>query len=208
MLRLNEHGFGWKDPHGKSVTVLSKELKGACSVQVGPSAHMLILKAKSGKNVRFEGLRGSDMEAITQHAGELLGLEITAKTPNTHGWNWGTTSFDGNLLEMAVAGQYAFELPLATVSQCQVLKQEVSLEFHREEEAVRPPLAPLLVSRSLPSSGCCVLTVKQQLCETLTGITLWVPKDDDEEAGAAVGAAGRLLLRCTPDLNRVCTRRL
>jgi len=158
VLRLNEHGFGWKDPHGKSVTVLSKELKGATNVQVGPSSHQLILKVKNGKNVRFEGLAGADMQAITKYSSELLGLAIESKTPNTHGWNWGTTTFDGNLLEFAVDSQFAFALPLATVSQCQILKQEVSLEFHREEEA--------------------------QLSETLTGITLWVPKDEDEEAGA------------------------
>lgn len=51
------------------------------------------------------------------------------------GWNWGTVLFNGSSLSFDVEKKTSFEIPLNIVSQCTTGKNEVTLEFHQNDDA-------------------------------------------------------------------------
>uniref|UniRef100_T1GQA6 FACT complex subunit SSRP1 n=1 Tax=Megaselia scalaris TaxID=36166 RepID=T1GQA6_MEGSC len=51
------------------------------------------------------------------------------------GWNWGTAKFNGSVLSLDVDSKTTFEIPLNNVSQCNTGKNEVTLEFHHNDDA-------------------------------------------------------------------------
>ena len=51
------------------------------------------------------------------------------------GWNWGTASFNGNVLSFEVGKHDAFEVPLTYVNHCTSAKNEVTLEFGNNDDA-------------------------------------------------------------------------
>ena len=56
---------------------------------------------------------------------DMLDRELSVK-----GWNWGTTSFNGAVMNFQTGTNDAFEIPLGYVNQCNPGKNEVTLEFH------------------------------------------------------------------------------
>ena len=50
------------------------------------------------------------------------------------GWNWGDAKFEGSLLSFMVDSKPAFEIPLEEVSQAIPGKNEITLEFHQNDE--------------------------------------------------------------------------
>lgn len=50
------------------------------------------------------------------------------------GWNWGDAKFDGALLSFMVDSKPAFEIPLEEVSQAIPGKNEITLEFHQNDD--------------------------------------------------------------------------
>lgn len=60
----------------------------------------------------------------------MLEKELSLK-----GWNWGTAKFNGSVLSFDVGHHTAFEIPLEDVSQCTTGKNEVTLEFHQNDDA-------------------------------------------------------------------------
>uniref|UniRef100_A0A8D2MAK2 FACT complex subunit SSRP1 n=1 Tax=Zonotrichia albicollis TaxID=44394 RepID=A0A8D2MAK2_ZONAL len=62
-------------------------------------------------------------------------LELTEKDLCVKGWNWGTVRFGGQLLSFDIGEQPVFEIPLSNVSQCTTGKNEVTLEFHQNDDA-------------------------------------------------------------------------
>ena len=51
------------------------------------------------------------------------------------GWNWGLAKFTANALDFEVDGKPAFEVPLCNVSHSMTGKNEVTLEFHPNDDA-------------------------------------------------------------------------
>ena len=51
------------------------------------------------------------------------------------GWNWGSASFNGNVLGFEVGKNDAFEIPLSYVNHCTSAKNEVTLEFSNNDDA-------------------------------------------------------------------------
>lgn len=51
------------------------------------------------------------------------------------GWNWGTVVFNGSSLSFDVEKKTSFEIPLSNVSQCTTGKNEVTIEFHQNDDA-------------------------------------------------------------------------
>lgn len=51
------------------------------------------------------------------------------------GWNWGKVDIEGDELAMTLDdGKIAFEVPLGNVSNCNTAKNELTLEFHQNED--------------------------------------------------------------------------
>lgn len=51
------------------------------------------------------------------------------------GWNWGTAKFKGDVLSFNIGEKTSFEIPLSNVSQCNTGKNEITLEFHQNDDA-------------------------------------------------------------------------
>ncbi|XP_014232855.1 FACT complex subunit Ssrp1 [Trichogramma pretiosum] len=90
---------------------------------------------KNGTLHRFRGFKDSDQEKIakffkTNYKKDMLEKELSLK-----GWNWGTAKFCGSVLSFDVGHHTAFEIPLYDVSQCTTGKNEVTLEFHQNDDA-------------------------------------------------------------------------
>ncbi|XP_062536029.1 FACT complex subunit Ssrp1-like isoform X5 [Armigeres subalbatus] len=62
-------------------------------------------------------------------------LDMLEKELPTQGWNWGTIHFKGSVLSFDVESRTNIEIPLSHVSQCNSGKNEVTVEFHRNDDA-------------------------------------------------------------------------
>lgn len=51
------------------------------------------------------------------------------------GWNWGNVNFAGDVLSFDINEKTAFEIAISNVSQCNQGKNEITLEFHQNDDA-------------------------------------------------------------------------
>ncbi|XP_041958896.1 FACT complex subunit SSRP1 isoform X2 [Alosa sapidissima] len=93
------------------------------------------LVTSTGHVYKYDGFRDSDFEKIQEYFKVNYKVELTDKDLCVKGWNWGTAKFGGPLLSFEVSDTPAFEIPLASVSQCTTGKNEVTLEFHQNDDA-------------------------------------------------------------------------
>ncbi|GJQ87573.1 Ssrp [Trypoxylus dichotomus] len=65
------------------------------------------------------------------------------------GWNWGTAKFYGSVLGFDIDSKTCFEIPLNHVSQCITGKNEITMEFHQNDDA---PISLLEMRFFIPSN--------------------------------------------------------
>ncbi|KAM9833515.1 FACT complex subunit SSRP1a [Syngnathus typhle] len=97
--------------------------------------HGIKLSTSAGHAYKYDGFRDTDFEKISEFFKANYNMELTEKDMSVKGWNWGTAKFSGPLLSFDVNDTTAFEVPLANVSQCATGKNEVTLEFHQNDDA-------------------------------------------------------------------------
>lgn len=90
---------------------------------------------KSGQMFRFGGFNEADHDKLTKFFSSNFEVDLKNKDLCLKGWNWGTAKFDGSVLSFEVDKTAAFEVPLGNVSHCTNAKNEVTLEFHQNDEA-------------------------------------------------------------------------
>ncbi|XP_023173504.1 FACT complex subunit Ssrp1 [Drosophila hydei] len=90
---------------------------------------------KSGALHRFSGFRDSEHEKLGKYIKEAYSQEMVEKEMCVKGWNWGTARFMGSVLSFDKDTKTIFEVPLSHVSQCVTGKNEVTLEFHQNDDA-------------------------------------------------------------------------
>ncbi|XP_061756065.1 FACT complex subunit SSRP1-like isoform X1 [Nerophis ophidion] len=96
--------------------------------------HGIKLSTSTGHIYKYDGFRDTDFEKISEFFKANYSVELTEKDMCVKGWNWGTAKFSGPLLSFDVNDNTAFEVPLANVSQCATGKNEVTLEFHQNDD--------------------------------------------------------------------------
>ncbi|XP_019129967.1 FACT complex subunit SSRP1a isoform X2 [Larimichthys crocea] len=96
--------------------------------------HGIKLGTSSGHIYKYDGFRDTDFEKISEFFKANYKMELTEKDMCVKGWNWGTAKFSGPLLSFDVNDNAAFEIPLSNVSQCATGKNEVTLEFHQNDD--------------------------------------------------------------------------
>ncbi|KAI4819245.1 hypothetical protein KUCAC02_004501 [Chaenocephalus aceratus] len=96
--------------------------------------HGIKLGTNSGHVYKYDGFRDTDLEKISEFFKTNYKLEVMEKDMCVKGWNWGTTKFSGPLLAFEINDNAAFEVPLSNVSQCATGKNEVTLEFHQNDD--------------------------------------------------------------------------
>ncbi|XP_077434990.1 FACT complex subunit SSRP1a [Vanacampus margaritifer] len=97
--------------------------------------HGIKLSTSAGHIYKYDGFRDTDFEKISEFFKANYSVELTEKDMCVKGWNWGTAKFSGPLLSFDMNDTTAFEVPLANVSQCATGKNEVTLEFHQNDDA-------------------------------------------------------------------------
>ncbi|XP_068596447.1 LOW QUALITY PROTEIN: FACT complex subunit SSRP1a [Brachionichthys hirsutus] len=96
--------------------------------------HGIKLGTSTGLVYKYDGFRDTDLEKISEFFKANYKVELTEKDMCVKGWNWGTAKFSGPLLSFDVNETTAFEVPLSNVSQCATGKNEVTLEFHQNDD--------------------------------------------------------------------------
>uniref|UniRef100_A0A8C9TJK3 FACT complex subunit SSRP1 n=1 Tax=Scleropages formosus TaxID=113540 RepID=A0A8C9TJK3_SCLFO len=97
--------------------------------------HGIKLATSTGHVYKYDGFRDTDFEKISEYFKANYKVELTEKDMCVKGWNWGTAKFLGPLLSFDVNDSPVFEIPLSSVSQCATGKNEVTLEFHQNDDA-------------------------------------------------------------------------
>lgn len=97
--------------------------------------HGIKLATSAGHVYKYDGFKDTDFEKLSAFFKANYKLELTEKDMCVKGWNWGTAKFSGPLLSFDVSDNPAFEIPLSSVSQCATGKNEVTVEFHQNDDA-------------------------------------------------------------------------
>ncbi|XP_056295678.1 FACT complex subunit SSRP1a [Pseudoliparis swirei] len=133
-LRFGKHNVVYKSSKtGKVDNIPAGELNLAQWRRVC-LGHGIKLGTNSGHVHRYDGFRETDFEKIAEFFKSHYKVELTEKDLCVKGWNWGTAKFSGPLLSFEVNDNTAFEVPLSNVSQCATGKNEVTLEFHQNDD--------------------------------------------------------------------------
>ncbi|KAF4521067.1 hypothetical protein B566_EDAN012366 [Ephemera danica] len=90
---------------------------------------------KNGTLHRFGGFKEGEQEKMAKFFTSNYKKDMLEKELSLKGWNWGTAKFVGSALSFDVGSLTAFEVPLSNVSQCTTGKNEVTLEFHQNDDA-------------------------------------------------------------------------
>ncbi|KAB0794819.1 hypothetical protein PPYR_11658 [Photinus pyralis] len=90
---------------------------------------------KNGALHRFVGFKEGEKEKIAKFFTASYKKETLEKELSLKGWNWGTAKFNGSVLGFDIGEKTVFEIPLNHVSQCVTGKNEVTLEFHQNDDA-------------------------------------------------------------------------
>ncbi|KAL1023590.1 hypothetical protein UPYG_G00043250 [Umbra pygmaea] len=93
------------------------------------------LTTSTGHIYKYDGFKETDFKKIAEFFRVHYKVELSETDLCVNGWNWGAAKFSGPLLSFEVSDSPVFEIPLASVSQCTTGKNEVTLEFHQNDEA-------------------------------------------------------------------------
>lgn len=104
---------------------------------------------KNGLLHRYRGFKESDLDKIAKFFSTNYKKDMLEKELSLKGWNWGTAKFNGSVLSFDVGSHTAFEIPLHDVSQCTTGKNEVTLEFHQNDDA---PVSLMEMRFHIPTS--------------------------------------------------------
>ncbi|XP_030043369.1 FACT complex subunit SSRP1 isoform X2 [Microcaecilia unicolor] len=134
-LRFNHQGVIFKNSKtGKVDNIQGSDLSEGIWRRVA-LGHGIKLMTKNGHVYKYDGFRESEFEKISDFFKSHFRVDLVEKDLCVKGWNWGTVKFGGQLLSFDIGDQPAFELPLSNVSQCTTGKNEVTLEFHQNDDA-------------------------------------------------------------------------
>lgn len=89
---------------------------------------------KNGTLYRFIGFKTGEEGKIADFFKKNYVKDMLEKEISMRGWNWGTVNFNGAVLSLDSDKKTSFEIPLQNVSQCMTGKNEVTLEFHQNDD--------------------------------------------------------------------------
>ncbi|XP_072949418.1 FACT complex subunit Ssrp1 isoform X2 [Epargyreus clarus] len=104
---------------------------------------------KNGTLHRYGGFKDGEQEKVAKFFKANYHKDMLEKELSLKGWNWGTAKFNGAVLSFNVGSNTAFEIPLHYVSQCNTGKNEVTLEFHQNDDT---PVSLMEMRFHIPTS--------------------------------------------------------
>ncbi|CAH2321440.1 FACT complex subunit SSRP1 [Pelobates cultripes] len=134
-LRVSRVGLMYKNSKtGKVENIAAADLAEGVWRRVALGYGIKLL-TRSGHVYKYDGFREMEFEKLSDYFKTNFNVELAEKDLCVKGWNWGSVKFGGQLLSFDVGDQPAFELPLSNVSQCTPGKNEVTLEFHQNDDS-------------------------------------------------------------------------
>ncbi|XP_075698319.1 FACT complex subunit SSRP1 [Rhinoderma darwinii] len=134
-LRLSKAGLMYKNSKtGKVENIAATDLAEGVWRRVA-LGHGIKLLTQAGQVYKYDGFREAEYEKVSEFFKTHFEVDLVEKDLCVKGWNWGSTRFGGQLLSFDIGEQPAFELPLSNVSQCTTGKNEVTLEFHQNDDS-------------------------------------------------------------------------
>lgn len=89
----------------------------------------------NGQHYKFDGFKEPEYQKLKDFYKKHYEIELQEQELCVKGWNWGTPNFDGTMMSFEVDNKPAFEIPLKDISQATTGKNEVTIEFHRSDDA-------------------------------------------------------------------------
>lgn len=133
-MKLTNESLIWKsDKTGKVEEIKANDIEMA-NYQKFVGHFGLRLFLKNGTLHRFQGFK-EDEKKLAEFFKKHYKLDMLEKELSMRGWNYGTVRFNGGVLSFDIGEKTAFEIPLSNVSQCINGKNEVTLEFHQNDDA-------------------------------------------------------------------------
>ncbi|KAM4636764.1 FACT complex subunit SSRP1 [Discoglossus pictus] len=134
-LRLSRAGLMYKNSKtGKVENIASSDVAEGVWRRVALGYGIKLL-TRAGHVYKYDGFRETEYEKVSEYFKSHFQVDLVEKDLCVKGWNWGSVRFGGQLLSFDVGEQPAFELPLSNVSQCTTGKNEVTLEFHQNDDS-------------------------------------------------------------------------
>ncbi|XP_033153626.1 FACT complex subunit Ssrp1 [Drosophila mauritiana] len=134
-LKMTEQNIIFKNTKTGKVEQISAEDIDLINSQKFVGTWGLRVFTKGGVLHRFTGFRDSEHEKLGKFIKTAYSQEMVEKEMCVKGWNWGTARFMGSVLSFDKESKTIFEVPLSHVSQCVTGKNEVTLEFHQNDDA-------------------------------------------------------------------------
>ena len=134
-LRLNRQGINFKNSKTGNVdNIQAGELTEGIWPWIALS-HGLKMLMRNGHVYKYDSFGELEFEKLSDFLKTHYCLELMEKDLCVKGWNWGTVKFCGQLLSLNIGDQPVFEILLSNVSQYTTGKNEVTLEFHQNDDA-------------------------------------------------------------------------
>ncbi|KAM5142487.1 FACT complex subunit SSRP1 [Mantella aurantiaca] len=134
-LRLSKTGLMYKNNKtGKVENIAAADFSEGIWRRVA-LGYGLRLLTRAGHVYKYDGFREPEFDKLSDYFKTHFQVDLVEKDMCVKGWNWGSVRFGGQLLSFDIGEQPAFELPLSNVSQCTTGKNEVTLEFHQNDDS-------------------------------------------------------------------------
>ncbi|XP_037570526.1 FACT complex subunit SSRP1 [Dermacentor silvarum] len=134
-LKMTSQGVVFKNSKtGKVERVQGSEMESISWQRLG-AGYGLRIMMKTGGMCRFGGFQEDEQERLAKFFQHHFELPLASRELCLKGWNWGTARFEGSVLSFDVEKNSAYEIPLSNVSHCTTAKNEVTLEFHQNDDA-------------------------------------------------------------------------
>ncbi|XP_066138574.1 FACT complex subunit Ssrp1 [Euwallacea fornicatus] len=134
-LKITNQSIIFKNSKTGKVDQISSSDFDAVNFQNFAGAWGIRVFLKNGSLHRYAGFKESDKEKIAKFFSNTYKIDMLEKELCLKGWNWGTAKFNGSVLSFDIGEKSAFEVPLNNVSQCIAGKNEITMEFHQNDDA-------------------------------------------------------------------------
>lgn len=134
-LKMTNQGVVFKNSKtGKVEQVQGSDMESISWQRLG-AGYGLRVMMKNGSMYRFGGFQDDEQDRLSKFFQHHFDLPLSSRELCLKGWNWGTARFEGSVLSFDVDRNSAYEIPLSNVSHCTTAKNEVTLEFHQNDDA-------------------------------------------------------------------------
>ncbi|XP_065057793.1 FACT complex subunit SSRP1-like isoform X1 [Rhopilema esculentum] len=134
-LKLHKQGIVFKSQKtGKVEQITAADIENANWLRVARGFGVKLV-LKDGTHYRFDGFKEGDFDKLSNFVKKNFETELGELELSVKGWNWGVAKFNGALMTFEVDKKPAFEIPLKDVSQATSGKNEVTVEFHQNDDA-------------------------------------------------------------------------